>query len=76
MDTYFDGWRVIFKDLHDSHHAEGQISRGREQQWGRQAADGDQHLHLAGKQLPAECVSRAGCYVSLNKLCSLAQRRV
>lgn len=47
MDTYFDGWWVIFKNLNDSHHAEGQISRGSEQQWGCQAADGNQHLHLA-----------------------------
>lgn len=50
MDTYFDGWRVIFKNLHDPHHAEGQIPRGSEEQRGREAADGDQHLHLEGKQ--------------------------
>lgn len=49
-DTYFDVWWVIFKNLHDSHHAEGQVSRGGEQQWGRKAADGDQDLHLTGKQ--------------------------
>lgn len=47
MDTYFDGWWVIFKNLHDSHHAEGQISRGSEEQWGCEATDGNQHFHLA-----------------------------
>lgn len=50
MDTYFDGWRVIFKNLHNSHHAEGQIPRGREQKRGCEAADGCQHFNLAGKQ--------------------------
>lgn len=50
MDTYFDGWWVILKNLHDPHHAAGQIARGSEQQWGCKAADGNQHLNLAGKQ--------------------------
>lgn len=44
--TYFDGWWVFSEDLHCPRHAGGQIAGGREEQWGREAADGDQHLHL------------------------------
>lgn len=49
--TYFDGWWVVFENLHHSHHTEGQVPRGREQQWGREAADGNQYLNLVGEQI-------------------------
>lgn len=47
--TYLHGRRVVFEDLQDSHDAERQVPRGGEQQRGREAADGDQHLHLREK---------------------------
>lgn len=48
-DTHLEGRRVGFQRLQESRHAERQVPHGCEQQRGREAADGDQHLHLGGQ---------------------------
>lgn len=57
-DTHLQGRRVGFERLHESRHAERQVPHGREQQRGREAADGDQRLHLRGQAAMAVAQAR------------------
>lgn len=60
QNSYLDGGRVISEDLQDPHDAERQVPRGGEQQRGREAADGNQHLHLTGSRCEHGSASAPG----------------